>query len=152
MTGKTTEKFMLLMAVIVGAVGTSWAVNNLPIVRDTDPRWKSLIQLGGGLALLFFAPGSWQLVKVAGIGAIAIGGASTVQKTFPNMKLLSGPKGGGRNLSSQELSALRALGAMRAPVTVSRGGGPMNAPVTVMHGSNPNSGYGGNTSGYGAGW
>jgi hypothetical protein len=127
---KGTEQIVLILGVLAGAGITSFALNNLPMIRDTDPRWKSLIQIGGGMALLWFAPNSWQVVKVAGVGAITAGGISAIEKfSGGKIKMLAGPRGGGRQFSDAELTALRRLGQMRSPVQVTRGN--MGRPAEV---------------------
>jgi hypothetical protein len=137
MNSTMTKQLMLFFTVFVGAGVTSWAVNNLPWISEQDPKWKTAIQLGGGLALVFLTPGSWQLAKVAGVGAAVIGGAGAIEKfSGGKIKMLAGP-GNGKNraLTPQELNALRALGNMRAPATLSRPASTMRAPASVMHGN-----------------
>ena len=54
-----------------GALGTSFAINNIPKVMDYKPGTKSAIQVGIGLAAIFFV--RHKAVKALGAGAVVAG-------------------------------------------------------------------------------
>lgn len=129
-----------------GAVGTSYAINNIPKVKDWTPGSKASAQIALGL-LAIFCPKlpllPQKFVRPAGAGAV-VAGVMGLVKNFTGINPMAGPSSGGMTLSPSQMRQVISQGGMNAPVRSLR----MNAPAPVrMHGSfnggNPSKGFGG---------
>lgn len=124
-----------------GAVGTSYAINNLPKVKDLSAGWKAATQIGLGFGAIFF--GKFKLVKALGAGSVVAGMMGGV-KALTGINPMAGPSAGTATLSPSQMRQLINQGGMNAPVSRIR----MNQPAPVrMHGAfnqgNPSKGFGG---------
>lgn len=119
-----------------GGVASSFALNNIPKVKDMSAGTKVLAQLGIGLAAIMFGRKPW--IKALGGGAV-VAGAFGASKTFLNLNPLAGP---GAGVSTLPPDVMRQLmrGRLGRPV----GAVGMGRPVgqVAMRGRVPTMGGG----------
>ncbi len=121
---------MLIRALIgaFGGIGSSWAVNNSPFIKDLDPMVKSGVQLASGLGLLYFLPKKFEMFKYVGTGSFIAGVYGGAQK-ITGMPVLAGNS----SLSNEEIQALLGSGYMNGPADMAR----LNGPAKMGAGERP---------------
>lgn len=124
-----------------GGVGTSLIINNVPKVKDMSQTTKSGIQVGAGLAAVFFGRKRW--IKGLGAGAV-IAGVFGLTKSVVKLNPLAGPGAGAPTLSPEQMRRLTS-GGMSVPANVR-----MGVPANVRMNGAPSSGWG--SGGWGGGW
>ncbi len=112
---------LLINALLASAGGivSSLAINKLPMLKSLDPLAKSGIQIGTGLALLYFGPDKFKLVKLAGTGTVMAGTFGLVQKTT-KQDVLAGEE----ELTQAEINALIGAGVLNGPEVMRALNGP----------------------------
>lgn len=124
--GNRTTNALINGAVIGGtAVGSTWAVNSVPLVKDQNAWMKALIQAGFGVVVMMM--GRQLMVKKVGTGFISGAAISMILPYLPEgMKVF----GAGRRLTAQEIAELQTMGkpyniqaSMGKPHTIAGGGG-----------------------------
>lgn len=143
---------VLIMAgtAAAGGVATSFAVNNIPKVKELSAMNKSLIQGGLGLAAVMFG-GKRKWVKGLGAGSV-IAAVFGLSKSVLNLNPLAGPGAGAPTLSPSQMARITGMSVpanvrMNVPANVR-----MNAPRNDvrMRGNAPVSGW--NQGGWGNNW
>lgn len=139
-----TRPGKILMASAIatgGAVGTSFAINNIPKVKDLSAGMKSGIQIALGFAGIFLVRN--KMVKAASAGSVIAGVMGGV-KALTGINPMAGPSAGIPTLSQSQMQRLMQTGGMSLPVSRVR----MNQPAMVrmrgpFNGGSPSKGLGG---------
>lgn len=143
---------VLIMAgtAAAGGVATSFAINNIPKVKELSAMNKSLIQGGLGVAAIMFG-GKRKWVKGLGAGSV-IAAVFGLSKSVLNLNPLAGPGAGSPTLSPSQMARLTGMNVpanvrMNLPARVQ-----MNAPRNDvrMRGNAPVSGW--SQGGWGNNW
>jgi hypothetical protein len=142
---------VLIMAgtAAAGGVATSFAINNIPKVKELSAMNKSLIQGGLGIAAVLFG-GKRKWVKGLGAGSV-IAAVFGLSKSVLNLNPLAGPGAGSPTLSPSQMARITGMNApanvrMNLPASVR-----MNTPANVrMRGNAPVSGW--TQGGWGNNW
>jgi hypothetical protein len=122
---KPGQVVLMATTAAAGGVATSFAINNIPKVRDMSPMTKSLVQGGLGVAAIMFG-GKRKWVKGLGAGAV-IASIFGLSKSVLKLDPLAGPSSGSPTLSPAAMQKLLSGGRMSSPVrNVS-----MNRPAAV---------------------
>lgn len=129
---KEIKPFDMMITALIAAGGgivSSMVVNKTPGVKTLHPLAKSGAQIGTGLAVLYFGPKKYKIVKALGAGAFTagvFGGAAKLTK----QDVLAGDE----ELTNEEIQALLSSGVlpggMNGPVELS-------GPVELGAGENP---------------
>lgn len=125
--GLDTKPGKVLLAAGMAAAGgvvTSYAINNIPKVKDLSQNVKSGAQLAVGVAAIFFGRKKW--IKSLGAGAVVAGVFGAV-KSLSGINPLAGPSAGGQTLPAWQMQRLLNGRSMSAPVSSIR----MSAPANV---------------------
>jgi histidinol dehydrogenase len=131
---------VLMMAgtAAAGGMATSFAINNIPKVKDMSQMSKAMIQGGAGLAAIVLGKKKW--MKGLGSGAV-IAAVFGISKSVLKLDPLAGPGAGAPTLSPAQLRRITGMGV---PAAVT-----MNVPANVsMRGNAPAWG----SNGWGSGW
>lgn len=107
---KPIEMMIGALIASLGGIGSSWIVNNTPMLKDLNPVSKSLAQIGTGMGALFLLPRRFNIGKKLGVGAFMAGSFGLVQKVS-DMPVLAGEE----SLTNEQIGALLSAGYLNGP-------------------------------------